>query len=148
MKYFKDLLSKTCINTVIILTVFYGFVTLDQGKVASIPFSSFRILLAIGAFIAVSGLVFKIRVIPNYARIMINFVLLLGSVFGIMLSTGQLANKGPSIYIVITFGFAIIYAVIYLMTLAISKWLNKSDKNSVQTKKSENKKTDYKPLYK
>ena len=145
MNFLKNLLSRTCVNTVIILTAFYGFVTLDQQEIASIPFTSFLSLFGIGAFIAIAGLVFKINTIPYYARIIINYVLLLGSIFGIMLSTGQLSSKGPSVYIVITFGFAVIYAVVFLLSRIIAKALGKKTKSD---KQSGVKKAEYKPLYK
>ena len=148
MSILKNLCTRACIYTVIILTVFYGFVTIDQGTVASIPFTSFLSLFAIGTFIALSALLFKINRLPYILRVLLNFTVLLGSLFGIMISIGQLENKGPSVYIVVAFAFTVFYAAIFgLSRLIASKMSKINDKNQSKSK-SGTKKAEYKPLYK
>ena len=112
MNTLKNIIYKSCFYCVILLTVFFSFVTLDQGAMASIPFSSFLFVLAIGIVIALTGLVFSIQSIPQYAKIAIQFSVLLASFYGILAFIGQFAGKGPSVYIVVGFAFAVIYTLV------------------------------------
>ena len=148
MNYLKSILTKACVYAIVILTVFYSFVTLDKGAIASIPYTSFLMIVVIGAFIAVSGIVFKLPKLNYIVKILINYAILLGSMFGVLISIGQLENKGPSIYIVVTFAFTVIYAAVFLISKGISKGMSKIDSKKGNKKQNTPVKSEYKPLYK
>ena len=73
--------------------------------------------------------------------------------FMLILNTmGYLAERAPSAYIVIVFGFDLVYTAVYIAAYFLKKLLarigTKIDKKLEKSKKPEKKKADYTPLYK
>lgn len=153
MKKIKDILLNACAYTVILLTVFFLFIVASGSANLALTFSSYIAILAIGCVISLSSLVFGIRKLIYPLRLLIHFFVLLASLFALLFSTGFLANKTPSSYIVLIFAYAIVYALIwlvrYLIKRVVSKLRNTSSANPIKlTEDKEKQKSEYKPLYK
>ncbi len=159
MKKIKDLILSACGITVLILTLFYLFVSVDTGVVFQMTFSSFAIIFGMSCLISVAKLIFELDSFPYYVRLVLHFAALLTVILAMLGFTGYLASKKATDYFVIIAAYAFIYAVVTLISFGLRKLFDRLSQNNgkglkktsrVVAKKSEKdeKKSDYKPLYK
>ena len=152
MKVIKKIFLNACAYTVMLLAAFFVFATVGIGEKALMSFSSFSVLFLIGLILSASGFIYKIEKLKYPIRVAIHFSLMLCSFMLILNTMGYLAERAPSAYIVIVFGFALVYTAVYIAAYFLKKLLarigTKIDKKLEKSKKPEKKKADYTPLYK
>ena len=151
MKKIKTYALNACAYTVVLLFIFFFFVATSGSASLALTLTSFLSIFAIGCIISLSRLVFGIQRLSYPLRAAIHFLALLASLFALLFTTGYLNGKTPSSYIVLVFIYAIVYAVVWVISYFSKKWAKALFAREDKTKKakSENKKTaEYKPLYK
>ena len=151
MKKIKSLLLNACAYTLLLLVAFFLFAAVGLGDAALLSFGSFVILLTIGAILSASGMIFSIPKLNYPVKVIIHFAVMLLAFLWTLSAMGHLAEKAPSAFVVIIFGFALIYAAVSVAAHFIKKLAfkigTKLDKKLEASKKTE-KKAEYKPLYK
>ncbi|MBO5906819.1 MAG: DUF3021 family protein [Clostridia bacterium] len=152
MKKIKNTILNACAYTVILLFVFFFFVALTGSTNLALTISSFTAIFFIGCVIALSNHVFGIEKLAYPLRLTIHFFLLLGALFGLLYTTGYLASRTPSSYIVLIFIYALVYAIVWLISHFFKKWISpltartKKKNGKVEAEKKQT--AEYKPLYK
>ena len=127
MKKIRELLLNACAYTVLILTLFFVFLSLDGSSHYTMDLVSFFSVFIMSCAISASSLIFLIKGLKQVYRIIIHAFALLVSILVMLGFTGYLASKSPADYFVIILTYAFIYAAISVCSYFIKKGSRKLD---------------------
>lgn len=137
MRAIKNVLTKGCIYTVAIMTVFYLFVLISDFQEKSMGIDKYFIILGFGFLISISNLVFDFK-IPAVVKYLINYtVLVTGFCIIFISSTSGSDNKFIRFFVAI-----VIFSLVYGLCLALRsllKGLRAKNKSSEQRASVSNK---------
>ncbi len=153
----KKILLTTAKRTCCIFTALY-FAIMAIGASfdlsMGVSFGNGLLLFLCALAIAASLEIFEIKTIPIYAKIALNYVILLASFFIIFFSIAKRYEYKGSQILTAVILFSFFYAVAFGITVLIKKIVGKSSKNEKTKKGSSNekapkpKKEDYTSLFK
>ena len=128
MKIFKKLLMNTCLYTVIMLTLFYLFAAVSKLPDAILGVSKYFTILAFGALISVSVLIFDTKLKKAY-KYLINYAVLLSAFSVIFLSTssgvGNFTARVFAAVMIFTLIYVLVFIVKYLFSMLWQKKVKK-----------------------
>lgn len=129
MKAFKKFLMNACLYTVIILTLFYLFAAMSELSASVIGVTKYFTILAFGALISASVLVFDTRINKAY-KYLINYAVLLSAFCVIFLGTssgvGNFVARAFASVVIFTLLYALVFLFKYLFSVL---WQKKSKKS-------------------
>ena len=155
MKKIERLLLEASAYTSFILFFFLLFTSADSSTVGALNLSTFMVIYVFGVIISIAGSIFKIESIKMYVRVIIHYVTLFCAFCVVFMLAGKLwtGNSGTIFSAIAIFTF--LYALTFLITYLIKKWVKSLDrkvdvieKNKRQKIEEKRKQNEYKPLYK
>ena len=151
MKKLQSTLLAGSAYTVFILIVFYLFAIIGQLTLPAITFPTFLLILVFGMIISFAENIFYIKGLKIPFKIMIHYSLLLIAFCSVFVFSGNLKSEGPAAIFTSIVIFSFLYALIFVSARFIRKGIRSLDKKIEKralTKAKEEKKTEYKSLYK
>ena len=159
MKKLENLILRACGFAIVILTLFYTFVTATNSNKTDIDFANFSLILGFGLLISLASMILEIKSIKLPLRIFIHYVVLLITFCVVFIPNGNISpennNEAPSKLFTAIVLYTISYAVLFSLFAGFKKLINaidnkidsRTNKNNGTKSKAETKKSTYKSLY-
>ena len=141
MQKLEAILYRCCAYTVAITLAFFTLAS-AFGADVSLNFFNFFICLLIGTALAISTLIFKIKTLSAWIKVLLHFAILLAIYCPFLsISIPEFMERQAAIFIALML-FIIAYAIGFAIVIALKKLLGKTAKNATKEP------TSYKPRYK
>ncbi len=151
MKTVENLILKACGYTLSILLLFYLAGTIADFTNPYIDFKTFSVILLFGLLISLTELVFKIKKLHVFLKVLIHYLVLFCAFTVTFVISGNIAKRGAaaifSALVIFTFFYAIMFTAAYFVRKFIKKADATIDRRSKDNRYSK-KATEYKSLYK
>ncbi len=112
MRLIKKFLLNACLYTVLILTLFYLFALISDMSESVISISKYFTILAFGAIISASVLIFETKISAFY-KYLINYGALLAAFCTLFLSS----ESGSNNVVARVFAAVVIFTIVYALVL-------------------------------
>lgn len=152
MRIFEKILLKSCLYTVLILTLFYSFASIGKLTSAAIGFGTFALIYLFGLIISLTDLVLSVERLRYVFRLAIHYSVLLIVFCIVFVNMGKISLKSAGAVFTSIVIFTLLYGVLLTVVYIFQRFAKKGDDfiESRSQKRTENntKKQEYKSLYK
>ena len=138
-----DILRKTALTDLWIVSIFYVFIAIDGTKIAvGMQVGQYFTILLFSLIVTLSRYILKVDFIPFFVRVSAQFLTLLLSFFLVFGISGNisLSNSVPLII-----AFVMIYALVMFVFVLVSK--KTAGKDSAEKKNSKKKSDTYQSMF-
>ncbi len=151
MKKLESVLLKACGYTVLIMAVFYAFMSLNDESSLSLP--TFVLISVFGILVSVTTMILGLKKPALPIRILLHYASLLLVFYVVFIAIGKRAASTPaqifSAVIIFTVVYIFMFIAVYFIRLLIGKIDKRLDKKSARKHSSkQDTKSEYKPIYK